>query len=90
MLSAEQIHMKLAEVQSMLVNAHPTMPILLSEIHKSLKADPENITLLSEEGIGVLVSGLKKQTGIEISASILKSKSVASTRKLKSVGVDDL
>jgi ribosomal protein L6P/L9E len=76
--------MKIAELQEQIHTAHPRMPMLLKDIHAILKADPDNVTLLSEEDIGIIVSGLKKQTATEIAASITKKKS------LKSVTAMDL
>jgi hypothetical protein len=83
--SAETIKMKIAELEQQILSAHPKLPILLREIHAILKQDPANVTLLSEEDIGILVSGLKKQTNTEIAAKILTSK-----KSLKSTGVMDL
>jgi len=79
------IKMKIAELQDMILTAHPRMPILLKDIHTLLKNDPDNVTLLSEEDIGIIVSGLKKQTMTEITAATLKKK-VA----LKNTSVMDL
>jgi len=66
--------MKLASLQEAILAAHPTLPILLQQIHKQLKTDPAIVTLLSEEDIGIIVSGLKQQTKTEIAASSLKKK----------------
>ena len=68
------LQIKISSLQDALLSAHPTMPVLLQQIHKQLKADPDNVTLLSEEDIGILVSGLKRQTATEISAAASKAK----------------
>jgi hypothetical protein len=71
----DQIKMQIGELQQLIQSAHPRMPILLKDIHKILMADPENVTLLDEESIGIIVAGLKKQTATEITAGALKKKS---------------
>jgi len=75
-----EIQMKIAELQEALLNAHPTMPLLLREIHKKLQADPATVTLLTEEEIAVIVSGLKLQTNVEL-ANASKSGSTAAKTK---------
>ena len=85
LMSPEEIKMKIAELQESILAAHPRMPMLLREIHSVLKADPDNVTLLSEEDIGVIVSGLKKQTQTEIVAATLSKKT-----KLKNTTLADL
>lgn len=81
----QDIAMKIAELDSMIKAAHPRMPMLLRDIHTILKNDPENVTLLSEEDIAVIVSGLKKQTQVEITATAMKKKT-----SLKSTTLADL
>lgn len=86
MTPAEQLKEKVADLQSKLLNAHPQMPVLLKEIHNQLRNDPELGTVLAEEDICVIVSGLKKQTQTEIATSVVKSR----TKSLKNIGVEDL
>lgn len=71
---------KLSELEGMLLAAHPSMPTLLRDIHTQLSKDPEIVTLLSEDQIGVIVNGLKKQTQTELSGTALKAAS--KTKKL--------
>lgn len=73
MTPAEQCREKILELQSALVSAHSQMPVLLRLIHQQLKQDPEIVTILTEQEISVIVSGLKKQTNTEISAAVMKS-----------------
>ena len=61
----EQIRMSIAELQQCILAAHPRLPVLLRDIHKVLKSDPDCVTLLSEEDIGIIVSGLKIQTHLQ-------------------------
>lgn len=80
---------KVASLEAALLSAHPTMPILLREIHTALRAQPENVTLLSEEDISVLVRGLQKQTGVFLAESVAKgSKKPGSVAALKAKGED--
>ncbi len=79
------LKMKLAELESALLAAHPRMPILLKEIHTAVKNQPETVTLLSDEEIAILVRGLKQQTKTEITQAALKKKTA-----LKNVSALDL
>lgn len=66
----------------------PNMPMLLKEIHGALRKDPDCVTLLTEQEIAVLISGLERQTNTYIVSTVTKSKSAAS--KLKTLTADDL
>jgi len=81
------IREKLAELEQSLLNKTPNMPTLLRDIHRQLKNDPDIVTILSEDEINILVSGLKKQTGVEISTAVLKQ---PNKKALKSTTLDDL
>ena len=70
---AFEVREKLAALEEALLTSLPSMPGLLRDIHRSLKADPDVVTLLSEEECAVLVTGLKKQTGTAIATSALKA-----------------
>lgn len=85
-LNSFDLQEKVAALQDALLSSHPTMPTLLRQIHTLLRADPEQVTLLSEEDISVIVRGLSKQTQVELVASSLKSR----TKSLKSLSLDDL
>ena len=77
---------KVQSLSKLILDKHPRMPVLLREIHTALSLQPENVTLMSEEEIGIIVSGLKVQTGIEFSASAIsgagKTSAVAKIKKL--------
>ena len=80
---------KVAELSGLLLSKHPKMPVLLREIHTALRAQPENVTLLSEEEISVIVNGLKIQTGVEFAQSATKGSGAKSAvAKIKSLGAD--
>lgn len=80
---------KIAELESLLTSKHPKMPILLREIHTALRAQPENVTLLSEQEISVIVNGLKVQTGVEFATASTKgSGNKSAVAKIKNLGAD--
>ena len=83
---ATQIKEKILSLNTALLEQHPGMPSLLREIHTTLKANPDVVTLLEETEIGIIVNGLKKQTATEIATAALKTKS----KSLKSLSLADL
>jgi hypothetical protein len=85
MSQMNSIQMQIAELEQAMLAAHPRMPLLLKDIHTALKSDPANVTLLTEDEIGIIVAGLKKQTATEITATLMKKKT-----SLKATSVDDL
>lgn len=58
--------MEMAELEDALNSEVPGMVNILSTIHKKLKADPECVTLLDDEEIGLIVAGLEKHTNVTI------------------------
>ena len=70
---AFEVQEKLASLEAALLAGTPDMPVLLRDIHRSLKQDPDVVTLLSEEECSILVRGLKKQTATEIATKKIKS-----------------
>jgi len=87
MTPIEQLKEKVLSLQTALLEAHPTMPVLLREIHNHLKQDEEVVTLLSEEEIGIIVQGLQKQTQTVIIEATLKK---GPGKSLKKVTLADL
>lgn len=85
--TATQLKEKVLQLEQQLLELHPQMPILLRTIHTQLRADPALVTTLSEDDIGILVSGLAKQQQIEIATSIVKS---TPKKSMKSLTVNDL
>lgn len=82
---------KVAELSAALLERHPRMPTLLREIHTTLSKYPEQVTLMREEDIAIVVSGLKVQTGVEfaISATTAKPSATANLKKkISSLGAD--
>lgn len=82
----EQIKMNIAELDNLIKTAHPRMPLLLKDIHKVLMADPDTVTVMTEDEVSIIVAGLKKQTATEIATTLTKGKKAA----LKNTSVDDL
>jgi hypothetical protein len=87
MTPIEQLQEKVGKLQEALLSAHPSMPVLLRDIHNHLKQDEECVTLLSEEEIGVIVNGLMKQTQTVIIQATLKK---GPGKSLKKVTLADL
>jgi len=69
---AFEVQEKLALLEAALVESTPNIATLLRDIHKSLKNDPDTVSILSEEECSILVQGLKKQTNTEIAAKAIK------------------
>ena len=88
-----ELQAKIAELSDALLTAHPMLPVLLRTIHTQLRKDPELVTLLADEDIGVIVSGLMRQTNTELvigKEKATKSETAATKKKLVGISVDDL
>lgn len=84
-----ELREKVAALQATILAKHPTMPSLLSEIHKNIKANPEQITLLSEEDISTIVNGLEIQTKTFLMSTVSKPAAAKSSMaKIKQLGLD--
>ena len=79
------IQFKLAELSAALLAANPEMPVLLAKIHAALKADPEQVTLLSEEDIALVVQGLSKHTGVSLTAAAKAPKAPSAKSRLDAI-----
>lgn len=62
------IAMEMAELEEALNAQVPGFVTILSQIHKKLRADPDVVTLLDDEEIGVIVAGLERHTNVTIVA----------------------
>lgn len=83
------IKTKLDELEQLLLTNHPNMATALRDIHKTLKAQPDIVTLMSEEEIAIVVQGLAKQTNSQLVASTLKP-SASKKKALTKVTSDEL
>lgn len=85
--SYTELQSQLLQLQESILSAHPRMPGLLAEIHRALSAQPENVSLLSEEEVQIIVNGLQKQTRTEFAQSALKpAASKSAANKIKTLG----
>ena len=62
---------------------------LLKDIHRTLKAQPEQVTLMSEQELHMVVQGLMKQTNSNLAAAAMKP-ARAKKESLKSMTLDEL
>lgn len=85
---AFQVREKLASLEAALLEGTPNIPGLLRDIHQTLKADPDVVTILSEEECSILVRGLKKQTATEIATKAVKKGSGKKAQSKMQVGLD--
>jgi hypothetical protein len=83
-----ELQEKILQLEKHVKERLPNMPFLLREIWQALDKDPDNVTLLKEEQIQIIVSGLEKQTDTYIVSNTVKSKSAVS--KLKNLQADDI
>jgi len=80
---------RVSSLSDAILSKHPQMKNLLQEIWKTLRTYPENITLLSEQEIQTIVSGLKVQTQTEFAAQVTKpSASKTLAAKIKTLGAN--
>lgn len=86
-----EIQTKLQALQQALLDSHPALPTLLRDIHTTLKNQPEQVTLMTEDEIHLVIQGLEKQTNTYLAATTLKSsKSPSAKAKLKATSSADL
>ena len=84
-----QLREKVGQLASAILEKNPKMPTLLREIHTTIRQYPEQITLLCEEDISIIVSGLSVQTNVAFAQSAAKPAAAKSlTAKIKTLGVD--
>jgi hypothetical protein len=85
------IKSKIADLSAALLDKNPRMPMLLRDIHTHISKDPELATLISEEEIGIIVSGLKVQTNTELVTTATKAaSSIAGKKKMSQLTIDDI
>lgn len=90
--NVEQIAERINTLQESLKAGSPVYESLLHTIHVALHKDEELVHLLTEEQIGVIVSGLAKKKNIVIAEPVTKSggSRTPSGKKLKDLTLDDL
>jgi len=87
--------MKLAELKAAIHAKHPTMPMLLQDIHRALKAQPDQVILLKEEEIATIIDGLELQTQTSLGSNLVKQATKAGRTtgllaRLKNMKLDDI
>ena len=85
-----ELQAKVAELEEVILSKHPRLPVLLRDIHTTLRAQPENVTLLSEKEIAAIVAGLRVQTGVELAASVSKTSATKSLKAKLAAGTLEL
>lgn len=88
-ISDHPLVMELAELEQQLNQKVPDFRLTLRNIHQKLRNDPELVTALSEEEIGLIVSGLATHAN----AAIVAPKAVRAakaTAKKTPINADDL
>jgi len=83
----ETISLKIAELSASMISSLPSMPTLLRTIRANIKQDPELVTILSPEQVGIIVSGLMKQTQTTIATSVLSG---GKGKSMKKISLDDI
>ncbi len=89
MNQAEQVKVSILEIEDALLSSNPMLPQLLRKIHTNLRNDPEVVTLLSDEDIGILVRGQMKQMNTAIAEKLVKAKATGA-KALKNLDISDL
>ena len=85
--STEQIKDKILQLQESLQKQLPNYEGLLHTIHQALAKDPDTVHFLSDQEIGVIVSGLSKKTGVVVAEKEAKKKI---DKSLKGITLADL
>lgn len=87
----EMVRLQVAELSTALIANHPTIPKILSDIHRMLLAFPECVTGLEEDEVAKIVEGLQHHTKIDLAQmTVTKAKSKSAKDALKNVNVNDL
>jgi phage terminase small subunit len=90
--AAEKVKAEIATLQEMLEARAPGYETLLQRIHRSLREDDTLAHLLSDEEVGIVLSGLARKTNTVIATTPSKSVTTAGgvRKKLKDLTADDL
>lgn len=79
---------KCAELEDALNKSLPGFPHILKDIHETLRADPEIVTLLAEEDIAKIVKGMEMHAHIVVTPA--KAKKAATAKSKVPIKADDL
>lgn len=86
--NAEQIVSRISELQEALTKTTPGYERILQVIHTALSKDEALTHLLTEEQVGVIVSGLARKKNVVIAAAAAKSSS--KNKQLSKLTAEDL
>tara|TARA_Y100001968_G_C19454458_1_gene771715 strand:- start:32366 stop:32923 length:558 start_codon:yes stop_codon:yes gene_type:complete len=86
---AEQLRMKMAELEQAMLEELPEMRVVLRDIHVKLRKDPAIVTAFTDEGIGLVVQALTKMANVEI-VKPAKVKAAKKSVKNLQISADDL
>jgi len=76
---ADYVRGKMAELEQALETNLPGFAHILKDIHSTLQADPEVVTILQPEEIAVVVRGLEKHAAIIVTPAKAKKASKSKT-----------
>ena len=82
MTPSEQLKEQILTLQAQLLEYNPNLPTLLRTIHTQLRTDPDLVTTMNEEDIGIIVSGLSRQQMTTIATSISKGNKGKSLKQI--------
>lgn len=82
MTPSEQLKEQILTLQAQLLESNPNLPTLLRTIHTQLRTDPDLVTTMNEEDIGIIVSGLSRQQMTIIATSISKGNKGKSLKQI--------
>lgn len=72
--NGDKVAQMIADLQEKLTTVQPGWESLLQMIHSTLQRDPDVVHLLTEEQVGIVVSGLQKKTGLVLAVDKAKPK----------------
>lgn len=73
-ITIEDIAPKLEQLEQMLLDENPDMPVFLREINEDLRQYPELTYLLNDDQIKAIVTAIRHQTNIAIRVKSAKKK----------------
>ncbi len=87
----QEVADRICSLREAIHGAHPKMPGLLQEIWSTLKSYPECVTLLEEDQMEIIISGLEKVVDTDLAGIALKSATSGKGGKSKApVSLDSL
>lgn len=86
----QEISDRIFQLKEAIHTAHPKMPGLLQEIWSTIKSYPEQVTLLEEDQMEIIISGLEKVVDTDLAQITLKSATTGSKKSKTPVSMDSL